>query len=201
MKRIRGKLTYANVVASIAIFLALGGGAYAATQLPKNSVGSKQIRRGSIAYSDLSKAAKRRLKGTRGLRGPAGPAGPTTTTLPSGQTLRGAFNIDFVAAAPDEISGDSISFGFSLPQPPKIEVVKAGQSPTASCPGSTSNPTAAPGQFCLYETASFGVSSFAICDLECNSAAFASPWGAELFVHAKAAGRTFVSGTWAVTAG
>ena len=42
------KLTYANVMATIAVFLALGGGAYAALNLPKNSVSSKTIRNGQV---------------------------------------------------------------------------------------------------------------------------------------------------------
>jgi hypothetical protein len=37
---LRRHLTYANVVASLALFLALGGAAFAATQLPRNSVGT-----------------------------------------------------------------------------------------------------------------------------------------------------------------
>jgi len=43
MRRIKGKPSYANVMATVAVFLALGGAAYAATKLPKNSVGTKQI--------------------------------------------------------------------------------------------------------------------------------------------------------------
>jgi hypothetical protein len=65
----RRHLTYANVMATIAVFLALGGGAaFAATQvLPKNSVGSAQlkknavtgraIRDGSIKGADVSEAS------------------------------------------------------------------------------------------------------------------------------------------------
>lgn len=44
--RLRLKLTYANVIATIALFLALGGGAWAATAFPRNSVGSAQIKTG-----------------------------------------------------------------------------------------------------------------------------------------------------------
>lgn len=40
----RLKLTYANVIATLALFIALGGGAIAASQLGKNSVGSKQLK-------------------------------------------------------------------------------------------------------------------------------------------------------------
>jgi hypothetical protein len=52
--RIFSKLTYANVVATLAFFLALGGGAYAAFHLPKNSVKSKNIVNGQVKSSDVS---------------------------------------------------------------------------------------------------------------------------------------------------
>jgi hypothetical protein len=42
------KLTYANVMATIAVFIALGGGAYAATQLKKNTVGAKQLKKNAV---------------------------------------------------------------------------------------------------------------------------------------------------------
>src|SRR5262249_8805809 len=48
MKRLRPRLTYANVMATIAVFIALGGASYAATQLPKNSVGTKQIKNNAV---------------------------------------------------------------------------------------------------------------------------------------------------------
>ena len=50
----RPKLTYANVIATIALFIALGGGAYALTKLPKNSVKSKQIKNGQVRNADLA---------------------------------------------------------------------------------------------------------------------------------------------------
>lgn len=48
----RRHLTYANVAASLAVVLALSGTAYAAG-LPKNSVGSKQIKNNSVSTKDL----------------------------------------------------------------------------------------------------------------------------------------------------
>lgn len=55
--RIAQKLTYANVVASIALFLALGGAAVAATALPKKSVGPKQLRPGAVRAIALARGA------------------------------------------------------------------------------------------------------------------------------------------------
>ena len=49
MKQLRKRLTYANVMSSIAVFLVLGGGAaFAANQLGKNSVGSKQLKKNAV---------------------------------------------------------------------------------------------------------------------------------------------------------
>ena len=49
MKQIRGKLTYANIVSTLCLFLLLGGGAaYAASHLGKNSVGTKQLKKNAV---------------------------------------------------------------------------------------------------------------------------------------------------------
>ncbi len=39
-RRIWARLSYANVVATLALFLALGGVSYATVKLPRNSVGT-----------------------------------------------------------------------------------------------------------------------------------------------------------------
>jgi len=49
------KLTYANVVATLALFLALGGGAvWAASQIGKNAVKSKNIARNAVKSADIA---------------------------------------------------------------------------------------------------------------------------------------------------
>jgi hypothetical protein len=79
MNRLRAKLTYANVVSTLCLFLLLGGGAaFAATQLPKDSVGTKQIKGGAVTPAKLSKAAQ------LGAVGPMGPTGATGATGPAG---------------------------------------------------------------------------------------------------------------------
>jgi hypothetical protein len=90
----------------IAVFLALGGAGYAASKLPRNSVGPKQIRNGAVSEAKLSAGAKAALKGSKGDPGPAGPAGPgasffsttltqgtslaSISTVPNGLTVRGS---------------------------------------------------------------------------------------------------------------
>jgi hypothetical protein len=85
----------ALVIALLALFVALGGTGYAALKLPKNSVSSKQIRKGAVKNSDLAANAVTGPKvkrgsldrsdfkagtlggGGGGARGPRGPKGAT----------------------------------------------------------------------------------------------------------------------------
>jgi hypothetical protein len=57
MQAIRKLLTYANVMATVAVFLALGGGAYAALHLSKNSVGAKQLKKNSVTSGKIADGA------------------------------------------------------------------------------------------------------------------------------------------------
>jgi hypothetical protein len=58
VKQIRKRLTYANVMSSIAVFLVLGGAtALAAGQLAKNSVGKKQLKANAVTTAKLKKNA------------------------------------------------------------------------------------------------------------------------------------------------
>jgi hypothetical protein len=77
MRAIRQRLTYANVIATCALFLALGGGAYAATQLPQNSVGTDQLKAGAVTGGKIAKKTRKQLQGERGPIGPQGPQGKT----------------------------------------------------------------------------------------------------------------------------
>ena len=91
----RPRLTYANVTATLALFIALGGTSYAVTKLPKGSVGSDQLRAAAVTNSKLASGAVTADKlapgavsagprGPRGSEGPAGPTGATGATGPAG---------------------------------------------------------------------------------------------------------------------
>jgi hypothetical protein len=99
----RSNVNYANVVGTLALFVALGGTSYAALSLPRDSVGSLQIRKGavrgselhssavtsrairdrSVALRDISRSTRESLRGQPGARGATGPPGPPG---PSGVT-------------------------------------------------------------------------------------------------------------------
>jgi hypothetical protein len=58
VKQIRNRLTYANVVSTLCLFLLLGGGAaYAASHLGKNSVGTKQIKNNAVTAAKIKKSS------------------------------------------------------------------------------------------------------------------------------------------------
>jgi hypothetical protein len=48
LARVRSKITHANIVASLARFVALGGISYAAITIPKNSIGPKQLKANAV---------------------------------------------------------------------------------------------------------------------------------------------------------
>jgi hypothetical protein len=93
LSRFSSRLSYANVIATLALFLALGGSSYAAlnlprasvgpTQLKKNSVTSPKVKRGSLLVSDFKASQRAGLhgpQGPQGLQGPKGDAGPSGAT-------------------------------------------------------------------------------------------------------------------------
>ena len=51
------RLSYANVMATLAVFIALGGTAYAVSQLPANSVGAKQIKTNGVGAPEIKAGA------------------------------------------------------------------------------------------------------------------------------------------------
>ena len=53
MKRGFGRGRYANVTATVALVVALGGTSYAAITLPANSVGSRQLKSRAVTNSDI----------------------------------------------------------------------------------------------------------------------------------------------------
>jgi Collagen triple helix repeat (20 copies) len=76
VKRIRSRLTYANLMSTLAVFVALGGASYAALTLPANSVGTKQIRKGAVTLAKLDSRAQHALRGQTGSPGQKGDPGP-----------------------------------------------------------------------------------------------------------------------------
>jgi hypothetical protein len=93
--RVRSHLTFANVMSIVAVFIALGGSAFAAHEIAKirkNSVGAKQLKDNSVASPEVRNgslsagdfAPGQLPQGERGPEGAQGPQGPAGTTGPAG---------------------------------------------------------------------------------------------------------------------
>lgn len=119
MQRLFRGSSYANVTATLALVVALGGTSYAAIRLPANSVGTAQVkpdaitsgkvRNGSLLRRDFKPGelpgARQGVDGPRGPAGPSGPAGDASLpvagykhsdpiAVPAGATLPGSLACD-----------------------------------------------------------------------------------------------------------
>jgi hypothetical protein len=90
LARIRSSLTYANVIATLALFLALGGGAYAAFKLPNNSVTSRQIKNNAVTSPKVKNRSllAQDFKAGQLPAGPRGPQGVQGVQGVDGSTLK-----------------------------------------------------------------------------------------------------------------
>jgi hypothetical protein len=105
----RKRLTYSNLIATIALFIALGGAAVAATQLPRNSVGTKQLKRGAVTSAKLAK--KSVINGKLGPNsvgpGNIGNGAVTTAKLASGSVIASTIKNGVVTA--NKLSNEAVT--------------------------------------------------------------------------------------------
>jgi len=164
LTRLRSKFSYANVMATIAVFLMLTGIGYAVAALPKKSVGPKQLKNGAVRTKKIKKSAVNASKIKQGAVGRseiasgavntgkisnqsvtrskiADSAIPLLGTLRTGQTLRGSFNVGAVPGGAGNEAHNGYSFQFPLantPTAPSANVIDLVANPsanTASCSG------------------------------------------------------------------
>jgi hypothetical protein len=215
MKPLRRRLTYGNVMSSIAVFLVLAGGtAFAASQLGKESVGTKQLKKEAVSLAKINAAAKTSLKGATGPAGPAGSPGakgdkgdrgekgergepgPAVQILPSGQTETGVWA---ASAGTGELAMTSISFFPKLQQP----VAKANEiylpestTSTAQCPGQGK---AQAGFLCVYAGFENSLSFVEFLTPGTGAGEAAEPAGVAFYLNSSSAAGN-ARGVWAYTA-
>jgi hypothetical protein len=120
LTRMHSSLTYANVMATVALFVALGGGAYAATALPADSVGAKQLKNMAVTPAkvapktiavfkgkkgdkgDPGRPGPQGIPGLNGVRGDTGPIGPSNAYFASSSGTQASLSVP---------AGDYIVFG------------------------------------------------------------------------------------------
>lgn len=230
MRRVRAKLTYANVMSSIAVFMVLGGSAYAATTLPKDSVGSKQIKTGGVASSDIranavtsSKIKNGSLLSTdfkpgqlvAGAPGPTGPAGSKGDSGAKGDKgdPGNNFTADTTLASGKTLTGqwdawgagagyngDAVTYRLPLATTP---AASTGHYITA---GTTANcpgiGQAAPGHLCVYQSTASGSSFGEIYAVEPTGIGHdrGSKDGFQIYFSNGGTGANYAYGSWAMTA-
>ena len=166
LKRMHNQLGTAGLaVAVVALVAAVAGTAFAAGGLTKGQ--EKQVIKIAKKYAGKN--------GAPGAQGPAGPAGPTgapgpkgdqgiqgvegqeghpgkdgtcsTAPLPSGQTLKGLWQIQekgqFAVFA-------TINYPIPLEALPQEHFIDVNGASTTDCPGTEAKPEAAPGNLCVY---------------------------------------------------
>jgi hypothetical protein len=203
------------LVATLALFIAMGGSALAARRYLITS--TKQIsprvlkalngRRGATGkqgpIGPRGPQGKEGPPGKEGKTGSRGEAGPFPSALPSGKTLTGVLQATDAIPAKQRGSAEAtISFQFPLTFNPKVEVVQASGKTTENCPGRREGPSAAPGYLCIYILTSSGAAVGTY--NPANEAPGAGRAGAVAFTEVTCAGASscnaHLAGTWAVTA-
>ncbi len=85
LRQVRTQLTYANVMSTLAVTIALGGTSYAAITLPRNSVGEKQLRKDAVTTAKVRNGTLLKNDFKPGqIVGAPGPAGPQGSPGPAG---------------------------------------------------------------------------------------------------------------------
>jgi hypothetical protein len=189
----------ATLIACVALFVALGGTGYAAFSLPKNSVGSKQLKNNAVTTGKLKNGAVTagKIKNgavTAGKINASGLTVPTALHANSANSATNATNADNAthattatnatnattatnAATAATVTGQgtlasgkteigivggvfqngptvssplAVTVTFPVLAPMALTGSSIEVAPTASCTGSTANPTAAAGFVCIY---------------------------------------------------
>jgi hypothetical protein len=202
-----------DLVAWLALFVALGGTSLAARHYLVNSTnqinpkvlkalkgkrgpaGPRGLTGGSGAPGAPGKEGPPGQEGSPGKEGPPGKGGEPGSTLPSGQTETGSWSANDTELA----ALGTISFPYPLSKPPVPHLVPPGGPTPAGCTGNVENPGANSGNLCVFavllSNANYGT-IFSSGNAVPNAAGV---HGAVVFLNKTGAGHFDGAGTWAVT--
>jgi hypothetical protein len=225
MHTLRSLLTYSNVMATVAVFIALGGTSYA---VATNSISSRQVKNnsirgvdirddsvtgkdiresslaevGSAAKADSANSATNATNASNAASLGGSPAAAYQRfggTLPSGQSESGDFGLRTANSNTGTTMDQSVSFPIALAaRIPGDKVVYTNNPSATHCPGPGK---ADPGYLCIYESSSAGLSATAdVQSFEDQLALLGSGrFGFDLQWSVMTA-NAFAVGTWTVTA-
>ena len=214
------RLSYANVMATVAVFAVLGGTGYAAVALPNASVGNAQLKanavdsskviNGSLLKADFkARQLPKRATGAKGATGATGATGAAgakgdkgdsftlATTLATGQTETGQYSA--WGSTNGGFLGQTVSYRIPLPATvlsANVHFLTAPLAFTVNCPAVGQ---ALAGHLCVYEYTSQNRSFGGIFSLTNAVAAGSAKDGFDLWFTSTGAG-SFTYGEYAVTA-
>lgn len=187
----------ALVVSLVALFIALGGSAYAAFKLPANSVGTRQIRSSAVTTSKIKNHAVTASKiNASHLTVRTARSANGLTTLPSGKSESGVFATADGDSAGGGYIGLTITYPRALAAPiaeGNIIDVQAASGP--HCPGVGQ---ADRGYLCLYDTDTTGTTG-PVFYSDTGPDSGVGTLGVVLY-WTVGAGDAYVGGSWTVTA-
>ena len=151
---LRERMTYSNVMSTIAVFAVLGGGAYAATKVRSNDIArdavrSKHVKKDRLTGKDIKESS---LVGVV----------PYGKQIPSGTTVVGLWGGGAAVVETDDGPYFLVSLPAPAPQPLDYEDVNfeagdgAADDADLECTGTPDLPTAPPGKVCLYAGTNVG---------------------------------------------
>jgi hypothetical protein len=191
---LRRHLTYANVIATLALFLVLSGGAaYAAGKIGKNSVGTKQIKNAAVTTAKLKNGAVTGAKvavGSLGTVPSAANAGhaDNATNASHADSATNAAHADNATSAAEAATASNATDATALQgmSPAQVAALATLKCPTA---------TALAAGLC-FETSSRTSASFIEAIQACGTAGRLLPSMTELITYFKVTGTASVGEEW-----
>ena len=186
------------------------------SKIKKNAVTSSKVKNHSLTSADINLAALGTVPSASnaghanvadsatnaghataadGAANATGLAGP----LASGQTLIGYVDSAGHVGAGEIAPETSISFQIPLAAAPAFHIVPVGGPSTGACPGTANNPSAAPGNLCIYESTLVNTTGFSLPD-GLNPVSGPTRFGLPGLLGASTNGDYIARGAWAVTA-
>jgi hypothetical protein len=149
MQGLRNRLTYANVMSTIAVFLVLGGAtAVAASKLGKNTVGTKQLKANSVTAAKLKRNAvtEAKLKDSAVTERKLGDNAITTAKIADGAVTGAKVQAATLGTVPNAATFSGYS---------RRGIVRVGASPTVN--GSVEESRAASPEVPLFSSGPFTI--------------------------------------------
>jgi hypothetical protein len=227
LARLRPRLTFANLVSVMALFVALGGSATAAVvlitgkqvkngsltgiDLGNNSVGSVDVKDGDLLAKDFK--AGQLPGGLAGPKGDTGAQGPKGETGAQGQQgIKGDAGplLDVLPSGKtlrgvydirgtDQLQDEAVTF--QVPLASQTVAHFPASLDAVNCPGTAADPKALPGHFCVYEYYYLSYTLLTVFDPATGDGGKAGKYGADIFIGSATGTPPIRSyGSWAVTA-